>query len=91
MQIKGKVLFLLVLTVCIQIKSLVSSCSYQTDVDLFGNDLYVKYATSADDCCNQCSADASCNAWTYISVTQVCWLKSAVGSVRLGVSQSKTY
>merc|ERR1711933_279714 len=32
----------------------------------------------AEDCCNQCNGDSACHAWTWISGSHECWLKSWV-------------
>lgn len=84
-----KTLFQLIF-VCYVIPSAVMSqqCSYQQGIDIFGNDLYVKYSSTIEQCCNACFIDANCKAWTYVPVTQACWIKSGVGQIRQAVSQS---
>lgn len=84
-----KTLFQLIF-VCYVIPSAVMSqqCSYQQGIDIFGNDLYVKYSSTIEQCCNACFIDANCKAWTYVPETQACWIKSGVGQIRQAVSQS---
>ena len=59
-------------------------CTYENNIDYVGspqsNDLSSTSATSADDCCNKCTAvvRSSCEAWTYAS--GICYFKSSVGT-----------
>ena len=60
------------------------SCSYEVDVDYFGNDLstnFIYYPTQ-DLCCAACTANSQCQAWTYVPSTTACWLKRQIGGQR---------
>lgn len=59
-------------------------CTYETNIDYFGNDLntYPVFKTSINECCIACGSTPSCAAWTFLPVTGACWLKYAVGSRR---------
>ncbi|CAF0832535.1 unnamed protein product [Brachionus calyciflorus] len=60
------------------------SCSYEANIDYFGNDLsnYPTFTTSIDACCALCSSTSGCAAWTFLPSTGACWVKYAVGSRR---------
>ena len=48
-------------------------CTMENDIDYYQASNPSQPATSAQDCCNICSADTTCNAWTYDVGT--CWMK----------------
>lgn len=59
-------------------------CTFETDIDYVGspqsNDLSSTVASSADDCCNKCTAvsRSNCEVWTYSA--GLCYFKSSVGT-----------
>lgn len=60
------------------------SCSTELDMDFRGiptaNDIsYQGSVARYQDCCDLCTANPNCKAWTYVFDTQVCWLKNSVG------------
>ncbi|KAH9092169.1 hypothetical protein LEN26_018655 [Aphanomyces euteiches] len=55
-----------------------SCASIESDVDYPGNDLRSVPANAAEDCCDICSGDASCKAFSYAWNT--CYLKSSQGT-----------
>lgn len=84
-----KILLIHLVVVCYVIPSAMSQqCSYQQGIDIFGNDLNLKYSKTLEDCCHACFNDVNCKAWTYVPETQACWIKSAIGQIRQAVSQS---
>jgi hypothetical protein len=50
-------------------------CNNEVNIDYFGNDIQYTIVSSPELCCSLCYANQSCNAWTYVTNIQVCWLK----------------
>lgn len=50
--------------------------SHATSNALRGGDTNPMVATSAKQCCYQCSAVSQCHAWVFVRTTSKCWLKS---------------
>jgi hypothetical protein len=66
---------------CIQAQQ----CSFQQNTDYFGADIgFAKNINSIDACCELCSAVPGCQAWTHVSVSNLCYVKFAIGQVRQG-------
>lgn len=65
-------------------------CPYESDVDLFGNDLYFSFALNAGECCKKCSLEPDCKAWTFVLPNLTCWIKNDIGERRLNVKSSKS-
>lgn len=65
------------------IKTVTSQCTYEYDIDYkAGNtpiDLNFIYSPSPQDCCKQCTLNKNCQAWTYVSLTKLCWIKNGLG------------
>jgi hypothetical protein len=61
------------------------SCSYESHVDYFGNDLYATpcFVKTLEECCDLCGKVNECSAWTYLPKTGACWLKSKVTERRV--------
>eukprot|EP00732_Lithocolla_globosa_P004739 Lithocolla_globosa_v1_NODE_4506_length_1420_cov_231.111355.p1 type:complete len:393 gc:universal NODE_4506_length_1420_cov_231.111355:109-1287(+) len=59
-------------------------CTYESDVDYWGNDLSARYSVpNKYDCCGICLGTAGCNAFTWTNYEGgTCWLKSHVDSSR---------
>ncbi len=61
------------------------TCSFESNIDFRSipntNDISYQLATSAQQCCNLCSADptGACQVWTWVQQTNVCWFKTSVG------------
>jgi hypothetical protein len=59
-------------------------CGVLPSTDFFGNDIGFTYPVfSSDQCCLACNGNASCQAWTYINSTQVCFFKNGFGTVTI--------
>lgn len=77
--------FLLVICLVAAALSMYScqNCAAEYDMDFRGvptaNDIGYDAAASVQACCTLCNNNVNCNAWTYVSQTQVCYLKNAVG------------
>lgn len=67
----------------------ISCCNFEKDVDFFGKDLYFSYSLNVGECCNRCNQESDCKAWTFVSQSLVCWIKSDVGQRRLNSTSSK--
>ena len=55
-------------------------CQSLVETDFTGHDLApacAAHATSSADCCHQCMNTTACKAWTYISSSRVCCLKTS--------------
>ena len=50
-------------------------CTGDIDYDYLGSDLKYEIVKDAGECCALCNQIGECNAWTYVVVTRVCWLK----------------
>ncbi|CAF0818734.1 unnamed protein product [Brachionus calyciflorus] len=63
-------------------KALSQKCTYEANVDYFGNDLFKTptFVSSLEFCCSFCEAVSECGAWTFLPSTGACWLKSKVGT-----------
>ena len=61
------------------------SCSYEANIDYFGNDLFTNfiYYATQDLCCAACAANPDCQAWTFVTPTNACWLKRQIGNLRI--------
>ena len=55
------------------------TCTNQTDIDYFGNDITFAYLPSVADCCNFCYGNTQCARYTYIAAVKGCWLKTNSG------------
>lgn len=66
-------------------------CSYDTNVDYFGNDLIPAPAffNNSDGCCLYCSQNSQCQVWTWVPATRACWIKTSVGARRFSSVGSK--
>lgn len=61
-----------------------SECSYEHDIDYKSTnspiDLNFIFSSSPQDCCKQCSDNPKCKAWTYVTLTKLCWIKNQIGT-----------
>merc|ERR1711933_472946 len=56
-----------------------SMCSGAVGKNSHGTNLrQAAWSNVAEDCCKQCNGDSACHAWTWISGSHECWLKSWV-------------
>jgi len=69
-----------IIIILIKFDLILSDCSYEYGIDYKENDLNFIFASSPQDCCNQCQALADCKAWTYVSLTKLCWIKNQLGT-----------
>jgi hypothetical protein len=76
-----------------KIDLILSDCSYEHGIDYKENDLNFIFASSPQDCCNQCQKITDCKAWTYVSLTRICWIKNQLGtkSYSLGSKNIKEF
>lgn len=81
--IKHFCLCLFVAALLIEIYSC-QQCSYDTNIDYFGNDLIAEpvFTNSSDGCCVYCAQNSKCQVWTWVPATKACWIKTNVGSKR---------
>ena len=54
-----------------------SPCGVEINVDYLYNDITNQFVASAGACQELCSAYPACQTWSYVVVTNACWLKSA--------------
>lgn len=83
---------LVLLAALLQIYSC-QKCSYDTNIDYFGNDLIAEpvFTNSSDGCCMFCAQNSQCQVWTWVPATRACWIKTNVGSKRFKSFGSKLH
>lgn len=61
------------------------TCSFESNVDYFGNDLGTQpcYVKTLDECCALCNQVTQCAAWTFLPSTGACWLKYTITERRI--------
>ena len=52
-------------------------CSVEFNKDYLYNDLFNTFVASAGACQDLCNTTPACQSWSYVIVTNACWLKSA--------------
>jgi hypothetical protein len=55
-----------------------SNCTYQNGTNYSGFNLGALPVTSQQDCCNQCGANPSCQAFAFFAPYSYCFMKFAV-------------
>lgn len=64
-------------------------CNFETDIDFYGNDLTYVFTSDSTSCCNLCTYYPGCKAFTYVTLSQACWLKNSATPTRLSSPGSK--
>ena len=55
----------------------VSPCTIEFNADYLYNDIRNEFVATAGACQDLCYAYPTCQSWSYVIVTNACWLKSA--------------
>ena len=66
------------LVLSISLALVLADCNIQPQMNNHGINLVQSTASSAADCCSQCSDEDGCVGFTWVSGNQDCYLKSSV-------------
>ncbi len=66
-------------------------CNMESGAIYPGNDIGGYTLPNPSDCCNKCGQTQGCLAWSYLTATQFCYLKSALPTPNNRVSFQNSY
>lgn len=73
---KLKLLLISILIIESELIELNCPSDLESNIDFYGNDIDKEYANSVDKCCSICHSYQYCTSFTFIELSQSCYLKN---------------